>query len=109
MTLGSDMAVDVAAEGGMLLISQVAPAAGDYTLNGVTQTAASVGQVLQWLATVGGGNLATGNSLTFNSTAVILGNTVSSGPIGFSAIPEPSSLALFGLGLFVLRVFRRKR
>src|SRR4051812_30539675 len=66
-----------------LRIAEVVPTTGTYTLNGVSLVATAVGQVLLWDAA----SVTVGDMLTFTHDA-----TISAGPIGFSALPEPSTL-----------------
>ncbi|MDB5320618.1 MAG: hypothetical protein JWN40_2249 [Phycisphaerales bacterium] len=83
-----------------LRIAEVAPGPATYTLNGVSQVATAVGQVLVWRAV----SVTPGDTLTFTSNG-----TFSAGPIAFSA-PEPASLgalALCGLTLLIRRRARR--
>ena len=107
LTIQSSMQTDVTANGSSLLrISEVAPGAGVFSLNGVGETAASAGQVLEW--TTPAATLVTGDTLTFSSNNA----SFSDGPIGFSAaaaVPEPSSCLAFGALLLLAGARRRAR
>jgi hypothetical protein len=114
MLIGPLMQADVLAGHGTLLISEVAPAAGVYTLNGVSQTATAQGVVLEWTASSAGSNLAAGNTLDYSSSVPdpnnpLGGSFVANGPIGFSSVPEPASLVLAGLGAICLFAVARRR
>jgi hypothetical protein len=119
LDVGSTLESDVAANGSdLLVISEVTSAAGDYTLNGVTQTATAFGQVLEWTTPVADlvydSTGATVSQFTFTSDALPYNTGVDAGPVGFSAesVPEPSTWAML-LGGFAtligLQVFRFRR
>jgi hypothetical protein len=85
-----------------LRIAEVTPTTGTYALNGVSQTATAVGQVLVWRASA---SVTPGDTLTFTHD----GN-ISAGPIGFSAVvPEPSAALLLVGTLIPLGQRRRRR
>lgn len=106
----SGMIAGVIADGkDALLISCVAPEAGAYVLDGVSITATSTGQVLQWTAPLS--ELAAGDLLVFTNDG---SHTATSGPIGFSstmAVPEPSTWAMLvgGMGLLAFGQRLRRR
>ena len=102
------MATNVSANGSTtLVISELVPAAGTYTLNGVAQ-AAVANQVLEWTAPAA--SLVNGSTMTFTSTAVQSGSTLyAGGPIGFSAVPEPASFGVLGVAALGLLARRRGR
>ncbi len=106
MRLGPQINTLIASDGGgpYLQISMVAPAAGDYSINGGnTQTATALGQVLRWIDT----DPTVDEQYTWTSTATIDETTIANGPVAFataSAVPEPSTLALLlalATGLFL--------
>ena len=102
-SMSSDVSASVGGLGSVLVISEVATGAGDFSLNGVAITASAAGQVLQWSAPVSAVNWQ--DELDFTST---FGTT---GAVAFSAaaVPEPSTWAMMLGGLGMLTMFRRRR
>lgn len=107
LQIGPNMNADVTANGSsFLLISEVAPGAGVFSLNGVPLTATSAGQVLEW--TTPASSFAQGDTLTFSSD----NPSFSDGPIGFSAtatVPEPTTLTVSGAAMLLIATARRRK